>query len=280
MGKNILWALLSAILIGCHPPQNHKIEKITIGVVSYGEGTESLDRYEPLKDYLATQTNAIVELEPAYNELKALEQIKQQNWSLVFVPPGLSAIAIKRQLYTPLFPSEGINRLEKSVLVVLKNSPLEDIRDLSNRTIALGKTGSATGYYLPLYDLYGLTLQEIKLAPTPKQVLKWLQEGTVVAGALSEKEFELYRRQFKAEFRILHKSRTIPPAMVMLASNLPKNRQTRISELLKNAPSSSIENIGYAPNIPIPDYQQFIILIAKVKPLEKKVRQIPATLTF
>lgn len=301
MRTKILCALLGAILIGCtsfgEKTPEHNIDKITdatnpaqrkergsvltIGVISYGEGIESLDRYEPLKDYLATQSNAIVELEPAYNELKALEQIQRQNWSLIFVPPGLGAIAIKKELYTPLFPSEeGVNRLEKSVIVVLENSSIQQLKDLAHQTIALGKQGSATGYYIPLYDLYGLTFKEIKLAPTPKQILQWLQEGKVVAGALSKQEFEFYKQEFSVKFRILEESRTVPPGLVMIASNISKDRQNKIREIMMNAPVNIINNAGYAPNLPVPNYRQFIILVTKVKPLEKKIRQTPVTLTI
>ena len=44
--------------------------------------------------------------------------------------------------------------------------------DLNGQAVALGQPGSATGYYFPLLNLYGLTLSKIRLAPTPKQALQ------------------------------------------------------------------------------------------------------------
>lgn len=279
MLKNKLCVLLGVILVGCTPSEEISIQKITIGVVSYGEGIKLIDRYEPLQNYLATQTNTIVELEPAYNEIQALEQIQRHNWSLVFAPPGLSAIALSQESYFALFPVTKINKPEKSVFVVLKNSPLQKLSDLSEQVIALGKPGSAAGYYLPLYDLYGLTLQEIKSAPTPKQVLQLVQEGKVVAGALSETEFKRYQAEFSAQFRILHQSRPIPSGLVILAPNVAQNEQANIIKAMNNAPEKMIQDLGYIPNAAIPDYQEFIKLVTKVKPLEKKIRQTPVVLT-
>ena len=177
MLKKRLFLFVSAILFGCSSTSQISTEKLTVGVVGYGNQVRSVDKYEPLQRYLATQTNSIVELEPAFNELQALEQIQRQRWSLVFAPPGIAAIAINEEQYVPLFPLEGFGSRERSLLVVRKDSQIKNLADLSNKKVALGQPGSATGYYLPLYDLYGLTLSEILFAPTPKEVLQWRQDG-------------------------------------------------------------------------------------------------------
>ena len=46
-------------------------------------------------------------MEPAFNELKAVEQIERGVWSIVFAPPGLAAIAMSKQQYIPIFPMQG-----------------------------------------------------------------------------------------------------------------------------------------------------------------------------
>lgn len=266
--------------LGCRPRETVNPDKLTVGVVSYEEGTVSLDRYKPLQQYLAQQTNTIVELEPAYNELQALEQIRRNNWSIVFAPPGLAAIAIGRELYLPIFSLEGVSGIKRSFIVVREESPAQDLVDLSNQVVALGKPGSAAGYYLPLYDLYGLTLAEVRLAPTPKTILEWLAQGEVEAGALSEEDFERYRQEFEStQFRVLHKSRWIPPGVVLLGPTVDRNRQEQIVKVMKEAPSSLIGDAGYVPTTTIPNYEQFVKLVEKVRPLEEHVRETPAVLT-
>ncbi|MBE9166706.1 phosphate/phosphite/phosphonate ABC transporter substrate-binding protein [Pleurocapsales cyanobacterium LEGE 06147] len=273
--------LIGLLVSGCSSQEAFNPERLTIGVVSYGEGTVSVDKYERLQQYLAKQTRSIVDLEPAYNELQALEQIRRKNWSLAFAPPGLAAIAISQELYEPLFPLQGVSSLERSLIVVREDSQIQDLANLANTTVALGEPGSAAGYYLPLYDLYGLTLARVRFAPTPKKVLEWLSKGEVEAGALSENEFERYRKEFvPTQFRVLHKSRWIPAGLVLLAPTVERNQQENIKNAMNEAPSDIIGDAGYVPGAGVPNYQEFIKIVEKVKPLEKHVRQVPAVLTI
>ena len=228
-----------------------------IGVVSYDTGVRSLEKYESFKEYLAQQTRTVVELEPAFNELKAVEQVERGVWSIVFAPPGLAAIAMSKQQYIPIFPMQGVQKV-RSLLVVRQESPIQSLADLSDKVVALGQPGSAAGYYLPLYDLYGLTLAEVRFAPTPKTVLEWLSQGTVDAVALSEDQFQRYRREFKqGNFRILHKTRFAPPGVVLLSPTVERNQQQQIVAAMKEAPSRIAGDAGYIPNAKVPNYEQF-----------------------
>ena len=272
--------LIGLLGVGCGSKEKPVIpDKLTIGVVSYGEGTVSLDKYSRFKDYIAEQTRSVLELEPAYNELQAIEQIKHKKWDIVFAPPGLAAIAIDKQLYTPVFSMEGISSRQGCLFIVRDDKPIKKIADLANKTVALGEIGSAAGYYVPLYDLYGLSLAQIRFAPTPKTTLQWLSEGSVDAGALSEKDFELYRREFgTTKFRILYTSRWIPSGVVLLAPTVESNLQQQIQKAMREAPGDIAADAGYLPAAKIPNYKQFIKLVEKVRPLEERVKQTPAVL--
>lgn len=272
--------LLLLLLVGCNRGTPINPEKITIGVISHGNETRSVDDYEPLKEYLAKKTRSIVELEPAYNELQASEQIRRNRWSIVFAPPGLAAIAIDRRLYNPLFALEGVSSLERSVFVVKQDSNIKKLVDISNKTLALGQPGSAAGYYLPLYDLYGLTLAQVLFAPTPQQLLQWVSNDQVEVGALSERDFYTYQTEFDVEFRILQKSRSVPSGMVLISNNIGLNRQEQIKDAMSQAPNNITADSGYIVDTKLPDYQEFIKLVQKVQPLEQKVKQTPAVLTI
>ncbi|MEM9924187.1 MAG: PhnD/SsuA/transferrin family substrate-binding protein [Cyanobacteria bacterium P01_D01_bin.50] len=270
--------ILLLLGIGCDSP-NMVPEKITLGVVSYGQEKVSLDKYESFKNYIAAKTKSIVELEPAYNELQAIDQIRRKQWDIVFAPPGLAAIAIDKQLYKPLFSMGEVSGTERSLLIVREDSPIKKMSDLTNKTIALGQIGSAAGYYVPLYDLYGLTLAEIRFAPTPKKILQWLEDNSVDAGALSEKNFEIYQRQVsQTKFRNIRISRWIPPGVVLISPTVERNRERQIQKFMNEAPADITADAGYIPGVKIPEYSQFIQLIKKVKPLETRVKEAPAVL--
>ncbi|HEY9659867.1 MAG TPA: phosphate/phosphite/phosphonate ABC transporter substrate-binding protein [Allocoleopsis sp.] len=280
----LLVGLLIAGVPGCNSNSDSKstsLNQLTIGIVSYDEGHRSLERYEQLKEYLSNETQSIVQLEPAYNELQAIDQINRKKWDIVFAPPGLAALAIDQALYVPVFPMEEIDTNRRSMLVVKADSPIQSLTDLTNKVVALGEVGSAAGYYLPLYDLYGLVLSEVRFAPTPKATLQWLDEGTIDAGALSMGDFDRYKRDFpEAEFRVLHTSRWIPPGLVLIGPTIERNLQEQIETALRKAPSEITFDTGYLPNSPLPDYSQFTQLVKKVVPLRDRVKQKPAVLLF
>ncbi|MBD1873137.1 PhnD/SsuA/transferrin family substrate-binding protein [Nodosilinea sp. FACHB-131] len=254
--------------------------RLTIGLVSYDDGASSLEKYQRFQTYLAEQLKAVVELEPVFNEIRAVEQIRDANWSLVFAPSGLAAIAMAEANYLPIFPMLGAPN-QKSVLVVRNDSPFQALGDLANQTLALGEAGSATGYYLPLYDLYGLTLKAIEFASTPATALEWIAGGRVTAGAMSEDSFQQYRNAFAGDtFRILHTSRAIPPGAVLISPNVDRNQQQYLERAMQNAPSNLTADAGYIPNAPPPDLSQLIALVNKVRPLESRVKEQPAVLTL
>jgi phosphonate transport system substrate-binding protein len=284
-GKRILisslMVLIGAMTIRCGSQETVPPEKLSIGVVSYGEGAGSIEKFQRLKEYLEKETHSIVELEPAHNELQAIEQIQGQRWDLVFAPPGLVAIALDQDRYIPLFPLATISSTGRALLVVRAESPIQSLGDLSNQVIALGEKGSAAGYYIPLYDLYGLTLREVRFASIPKETLEWLSQGKIEAGALSEADFEKYRKEFSStNFRILHTSRLIPSGAVLLGPNIDRNRQELIRQAMSEASADITADTGYLPtSLPI-DYKTFVELVGKVRPLEERVRQKPAVLTM
>ncbi|KGF72431.1 phosphonate ABC transporter substrate-binding protein [Neosynechococcus sphagnicola sy1] len=279
--RRLLLYQILALLSGCAALQTASQNgsgKLTIGIVTYGEGNRSLDQYQQFLTYLSGQLRTQIELEPAYNEVKALEQIQRQAWSLVFAPPGLTAIAIAKAQYHPLFPLQGVNNLH-SVLVVLQDSPMKQISDLANHRVALTQPGSATGYYLPLYDLYGLTLAAVQIAPTPQKVLEWVDQGAVTAGAMAQDEFARLRPQFPVgTFRVLHTSRKIPPGAVLISPSVERNQQQLIQQAMNAASPAIATEAGYVPNAPPPDYGFLIRFIEKVKPIETHIHEQPAPL--
>jgi phosphonate transport system substrate-binding protein len=255
------------LLAACGAPSlSSKRQGLVLGVVSYDAGERTLNRYAKFNQYLSEKIGVIVQLEPAFNENKALERIRNQAWSLAFAEPGLAAIAIAQYHYIPLFPLQGITNL-RSILVVRKDNPIVELKELQNQPIALGQPGSATGYFFPIYNLYGLTLAEIMLAPTPKTVLEWVAIGKATAGALSKEELYLHGSYFSStEFRILYTDpHEVPPGAVLVAPNLNENLRQQIRQIMNQTPSILAQEVGYIPNSPAPDYGYMISVINRVR---------------
>ncbi|HEY9766936.1 MAG TPA: PhnD/SsuA/transferrin family substrate-binding protein [Coleofasciculaceae cyanobacterium] len=240
---------------------------LLIGVVNYDQYEQITNRYTNFSRYLSSVLRTHVEIEPTFNERKALERIQSQAWSLVFAPPGVAAIAINDFHYIPLFPmQEDVTNL-RSIFVVDNNSPIWELRQLKDKTVALGQVGSATGYYFPIYNLYGLTLAEVLLSPIPKTILEWVAQEKVTAGALSTQEFNFHSPQFsQAEFRILYTdSHPVPLGSILLAQTVDRTYQNRIIEVMNNAPPDIVQQAGYVPNASVPNYEYMISVVERVR---------------
>ncbi|NJK55662.1 MAG: phosphate/phosphite/phosphonate ABC transporter substrate-binding protein [Pleurocapsa sp. SU_5_0] len=262
----ILLVIIIFTLIACDRPEETTLSKLSIGVVSYGENEKSLQQYQAFQEYLGTQQNSLIELEPTYNEVKALEQIASKKWDLVFAPPGLAAIAIAQYNYEPLVPLEGRDQT-RSVIVTQQDSTAKSRQDLAGETIALGQKGSATGYYLPIFNLYGLKFKQVLFAPTPKNILQLLDQDQIAAGALSLEDFNQLKRDYKPnQFKIMYLDRhNVPPGAILISDRLERNQQEQIRLILRQTPSFISSSAGYLPNEELPDYAYLTKVIKRVQ---------------
>jgi phosphonate transport system substrate-binding protein len=253
--------------------------RLAIGLVSYGEGERSIEQYQAFESYLGDKMNSFIEVEPTYNELKAVEQINRQAWDLVFANPGLVAIAVAEGKYVALFPLEqGLSN--RSVIVVRQDSPLQNLQQLSGKRIALSQPGSATGYYFPIFNLYGLTLAEIRFSPIPKTTLEWIANREVDAGAMSQAKYNRHRTSIpNTRFRILDTdNHDVPSGAVLVSNRLPAQQREKIRQVLQTAPPSIAASAGYLPNSPVPSYDYMVKVVRRVRPIAERIRQQPAPL--
>lgn len=276
LSRCLYLVIIVFLLLGCQSRQQFA-DRITLGVISFGENQQSEEKYAELKVYLEKELNSIVELEPTYNERQAITRIKEQAWDVVFAPSGLAAIAIKQSTYTPILPLEGgLNN--RSIFVVAQSSPLKSIPELKGKAIALGQLGSATGYYFPLLNLYGLTLAKIDLATTPKQALEWISQGKVVAAAMSLEDYNRYRLTVpETRFRVLFQDdHEVPSGSILLSNHLPQIQQQALINVLTSAPPMIPASVGYIANGDVPNYASLGTIIDKIKPISENIQQQPA----
>ncbi len=270
--------LIVLTLFGCQSQQLPP-DRITLGIVGFEKNEQQEEKYGELKTYLEKELNSIIELEPNYNERQAMLQIDRNVWDVVFASSGLAAIATSHSTYSPILSLEG-GLINRSVFVVIEESQIKSISDLNGKTVALGQPGSATGYYFPLYNLYGLTLAQIRLAASPKQALEWISQGEVAAAAMSLDQFTRYRTTVpQTKFRVLSQDiHQVPSGAILVSNNLSQIQKEALVNVLNNAPPMISASVGYLPNAPAPDYQDFIEVIEKITPMTDQVEKQPAVL--
>ncbi|MGD1910169.1 MAG: phosphate/phosphite/phosphonate ABC transporter substrate-binding protein [Rivularia sp. (in: cyanobacteria)] len=257
---------------------NQQLE-LVIGIISYGQEKQTVERLSGFRKYLSEQLRMIVQIEPAFNERIAIERMKRHSWSLVFATPGLAAIAIYNYQYSTIFPLQ-LSTNSRSIIIVRQDSTLKKLSDLQGKTIALGQQGSATGYYIPLYNLYGLTLASILFAATPKVSLEWVSSGKVDAAAISLEEFNFYKSKIdSSQFSIIFEdSHPIPEGSVLISPKIERKRYDVIRNRMKNAPLSLIQEAKYIPSASPPDYQYMIGVVKRVASIAENLNSKPVRL--
>jgi phosphonate transport system substrate-binding protein len=258
--------LTGLFLASCGVRRSIEREQLTIGVLNYGSTKQSTDRYNLFKQYLEEKLQSSVQIEPTFNESKALERIRAQAWSLVFAPPGLAAIAMSQYQYSSLVPLEGIDNA-RSVLVVKQDSPYQDLRSLAGKKLAIGQPGSATGYYLPIFNFYGLTLAELIVTSTPAEILTAVAQGSADVGALSLQEFNLHKTAVPdTPLRILFTDpHRVPTGAILISSTVEVKRQESIRQAIKDTPSTIAREASFIPTGTVVDYKYMISVVDRVR---------------
>ncbi|MDY6898591.1 MAG: PhnD/SsuA/transferrin family substrate-binding protein [Cyanobacteriota bacterium] len=279
LSRRVFLSQMLFALAACTTEPSMLNKRLVIGVLSYGKGKQTVERLNGFSKYLGEKMKTIIELEPAFNERIAVERIKRKSWNLFFSTPGLAAMSIGNHQYWSMFPLQ-FDGGSRSIIVVNQNSRLNQLKDLRNRKIALGEQGSATGYYFPLYNLYGLTLASIKFAPTPKTSLEWLSSGEVDAAALSSQEFDLHKSEFNSsQFRILFTdSHSVPSGSLLCSPDVERKRADLIRNHLKQAPASLIQQARYIPDESPPDYKYMISVVKRVNKIAENIDSTPVRL--
>jgi serine/threonine protein kinase len=191
---------------------------------------------------------------------EAKQAIKSQKWELAFTAaPMLSAAAVANN-YKFAARMSPTRTQSESVLFVRKDSPIQSLDDLtSDKKIALADFNSAQGFYMPVYDLFGKTLN-VDMNNTPRESMEKVRSGQVDVGA------SVYISSLKkaTDLRVLHVSRAIPLAGVYIAPNLTSQDQKLVADLLLAAPPSIQENARYKAGNAL-DYTEFLKVVRRVE---------------
>ncbi|HEY9602888.1 MAG TPA: PhnD/SsuA/transferrin family substrate-binding protein [Allocoleopsis sp.] len=183
----------------------------------------------------------------SYQEMQ--NQIARQEFDIVFAHSPMNSWVAKKKGYLWLGtqnPSAAI--YYRSVLFVRADSPIQSIADLKPTTkIALGHIGSASSFYVPVYDLYGKSLTVI-LADSHGEIQKLVKMGKADVGASIDSAIAN-----QPELRIIHRSKAIPGAGVFISPNLAQSDRTQIQQILRQAPRGILEKAGYL-NLAEPNY--------------------------
>lgn len=244
--------------------------RLRVGLVGSAEGRRGsagviLAEQEQfkLRELLMASSRCDVLLEPVLSPEQARLRLRNSEWDLAFLPPGLTAVALEQEGQFSLVRQLGRRQNSKSQLVVRADSRFKTRADLRGTRLGLLPRGSLTGFYLPLFNLHGLTFSQVGYELTYQDLMQGLKnrEFDVIAwdGALPTQGDDI---------RIIHEdTHAIPLGALALSQPLLAQDYKPFVQKLDDNVSQLPSSLGYATGV-IPDLlmlQELRAIVSKVE---------------
>lgn len=245
---------------------------LTIGILTEAK------YYEKFKEYLSNQLGASVKdvriesVDQCYEV--ARDKIARKDWDIAFTYSPMNSMAASDNGYTwiaRMFPERS--EYYQSALYTKKNSPINSKNDIKpSHKIAFGCITSASSFYMPIYGLYGKT---INVSINHRNIKDLVRNGIVDVGAGSASFID------ESQFKIIDKSHDIPGTGVYISPEISPEIQQRIKTLMDNVPPDIKQekeaNYGKGNE---PDWTQFRKIAAKAEAIIqcKNLEQNPVKL--
>jgi ABC-type phosphate/phosphonate transport system substrate-binding protein len=190
-----------------------------------------LNKY--LKEPLGTQIHDIqIEIGNDLSYQSVKDKIRRKEWDIVFAYSPMNSWEAQNSGYVWLarkgFSSQGFYY---SVLFTKPNSSIRSIADIQPTTkVALGTTGSASSFHVPIYMLSGKRLT-IARTKNHQGVADLVKNGNADVGA------SLFFGTTKQDWKIIHRSEKIPIGGVFISPKLSPTDQQQIRQVVQQAPA-------------------------------------------
>ncbi|MDV3002412.1 MAG: hypothetical protein N5P05_004067 (plasmid) [Chroococcopsis gigantea SAG 12.99] len=216
--------------------------------------------YERLQKYLQEKLGTSVVIDRADSKINNLgDEIIKNKWDIVFPRSPMNSILASDNGYEwigRMYASEKF--FYESFLVTDKSSPINSIDDIKpNTKVALNNAVSASGFYQPIYDLYGKRFYLIPNVSSGKMV-DYLRNGKADVAAVSSLTLK-----DNPDLKVIHESKELPGSGVLLSPRLSPDDRNKIKDLLFNAPADVKDKANYE-KYPEFDYKEFRVIKSKV----------------
>lgn len=168
------------VLCACQPQKDPNVIRLAVTDV---EGLEDLQtQYDPFKDLMEEKTGYTVKYYPVASRAAAIEAMRAERLDFAFTGPSEYTM-LRSQIRVE--PIVGMSRPGYfSQIITLKDSGIEDIKELKGKKIALGTVGSTSTHLgqVLIFDSIGMSLDDMEVVHLNRQVA-WeaLKRGDIVA---------------------------------------------------------------------------------------------------
>lgn len=214
------------------------------------EGMEQLQtEFGAFKDVLTKKTGLNIKFFPVPNRTAAVEAMRNKKIDLVLTGPAEYVIFKNRTNAKPLV---GFSRPDYFAdIVVMADGPIQDLKQLKNKKVAMGGVGSTSKHLAPMQVMKDAGLNPLKdIKPFHTSVkVGWeaLKRGDVAAFATTNDKFLKLRskdKQFQpGAFRVIARSKDLPNDILLYRKDLDKNSVNKIKIALSENSDEMINAI-------------------------------------
>ena len=214
------------------------------------EGMEQLQtEFGAFRDKLNEKTGLNIKFFPVPNRTAAVEAMRNKKIDLVLTGPAEYVIFKNRTNAKPLV---GFSRPDYFAdIVVMADGPIQDVKDLKNKKVAMGGVGSTSKHLAPMQVMKDAGLNPLKdIKPFHTSVkVGWeaLKRGDVAAFATTNDKFLKLRskdKQFQpGAFRVIARSKDLPNDILLYRKDLDKNSVNKIKIALSENSDEMINAI-------------------------------------
>jgi phosphonate transport system substrate-binding protein len=289
----IIFPLTTFLLSACC---SIPVTRLKIGIVTTKSPSQSLESLRVIKKEVEKRLPGVT-LDPdaTTDYQEARRRICSGEWQLSFVlSPLVTAQAIECG-QKPLFQVLG-SKTYQAAYFVRGNGPLRTLRgskkqifdQLEGKTLALNQVGSASGFYVPLYELYGRRFKRIALLGDYDRIKAQVYSGKFDVGVAPLTAITGDPDFPEGAFKVLATSFDIPEGAVLIDPKLDTCLSKKLIEILQlkevytkvKAPDQKNTKLNtkplYDPSVALPSYNLFVPIIPKVNGIGDCYKKQPA----
>jgi len=208
---------------------------------------------EPLLSYLSKNLKCRIRpvLFPNYGPIN--QYLKEKKIDIAILgPEDFMRTEYEGEVLPLVLVSPNKQNSQRGIIVTSRKNNIRSIKDLKGKSFAFADSSSLTGYILPRMILLeeGIDPEKdfsrVYFMNSQEEIFLSLVEEKVDAGVLAEHIFHYLTSIYSisGEMRILARSSEIPPDILVVRKNIPKELIAKIKNLLVNYPQSIPHNKG------------------------------------
>jgi len=202
------------------------VKEFRIGLIGVDPG-QILQDFDPFVEYLRTSLrptgirNVTVFVAKDLDQMRTRIKEKKLDFILTSAYP---VIAMERDAIAPsILAWQGASREYSAVFFVRKESSLQTLRDLRQKTVILATLSSTAGYAMAMAELkkHKLSLSESTDEQAPENAIRYEFAGEAInqafrvigheadAGVFSSSDWEALPRKERSQLRVIHRTAPI-----------------------------------------------------------------------